>query len=92
MTRRLTLLGSTGSIGKSALKVVRNFPEEFEVVGLAAHSNVDELAAQIEEFKPARVALGDANAAVRLRDRGSGIELGGGAESISGLAGVDVDV
>ena len=92
MTRRLTLLGSTGSIGKSALKVVRNFPEEFEVVGLAAHSNVDELAAQIEEFKPARVALGDANAAVRLRDRVSGIEIGGGAESISDLAAVEVDV
>jgi len=71
---------------------VRNFPEEFEVVGLAAHSNVDELAAQIEEFKPARVALGDANAAVRLRDRVSGIEIGGGAESISDLAAVEVDV
>ena len=92
MARRLTILGSTGSIGKSALKVVRNCPGEFEVVGLAAHSKVDEIAAQIEEFRPSRVALGDASAADRLRDRVSGIEIGGGPESVTDLAAVDVDV
>ena len=50
--RRLVVLGSTGSIGRQTLDVVRAFPDEFEVVGLAAGLNLDLLASQIEEFKP----------------------------------------
>ena len=92
MARRLTILGSTGSIGQTALKVVRNCPGEFEVVGLGANSNVDELARQIDEFKPARAALADADAAARLQQRVPGTEIGGGPESIAVLAAVDVDV
>ena len=92
MARRLTILGSTGSIGQTALKVVRNCPGEFEVVGLGANSNVDELARQIDEFKPARAALADADAAARLQQRVPGTEIGGGPESIADLAAVDVDV
>ena len=92
MARRLTILGSTGSIGQTALKVVRDCPGEFEVVGLGANSNVDELARQIDEFKPARAALADADAAARLQQRVSGTEIGGGPESIADLAAVDVDV
>ncbi len=48
----LVVLGSTGSIGRQTLDVVRAFPEEFQVVGLAAGRNLDLLASQIEEFKP----------------------------------------
>ena len=92
MARRLTILGSTGSIGQTALKVVRDCPGEFEVVGLGANSNVDELARQIDEFKPARAALADADAAARLQQRVPGTEIGGGPESIADLAAVDVDV
>ena len=41
MKKRVVILGSTGSIGTSALKVARDIPERMEVVALAAHSNVD---------------------------------------------------
>ncbi len=92
MVRRLTILGSTGSIGKSALKVVRDCPGDFEVVGLGANSNVDELARQIDEFKPTRAALADADAAARLQRQVPGTKIGGGPESIADLAAVDVDV
>ncbi|MBA2285316.1 MAG: 1-deoxy-D-xylulose-5-phosphate reductoisomerase [Ktedonobacteraceae bacterium] len=54
--RRIALLGSTGSIGRQTLDVVRCFPEHFHIVALAAHSNVALLAQQAEEFKPALVA------------------------------------
>lgn len=57
MTRRLTILGSTGSVGQQALDVVRAHPDRFELVGLSAASNADLLRAQAAEFKPQYVAL-----------------------------------
>ena len=91
VARRITILGSTGSIGKSALEVVRQHPDEFEVVGLGAHSSVDALAEQIVEFKPTRVALADGNAAQQLSERVSGTSIEGGPESLEALASEDVD-
>ena len=49
---RLAVLGSTGSIGRQTLEVVRAFPHRFHIVGLAAGKNIDLLAEQINEFKP----------------------------------------
>jgi 1-deoxy-D-xylulose-5-phosphate reductoisomerase len=50
--RRLAILGSTGSIGRQTLEVVRALPQRFRVVGLAAGKNLDLLAAQVDEFRP----------------------------------------
>jgi 1-deoxy-D-xylulose-5-phosphate reductoisomerase len=54
--RRIALLGSTGSIGQQTLDIVRCFPEHFQIVALAARSNVEVLAQQAREFHPAFVA------------------------------------
>ncbi len=54
--KRIALLGSTGSIGRQTLDVVRQFPEKFHIVSLAARSNVALLAQQVQEFKPSLVA------------------------------------
>jgi len=54
---KLTVLGSTGSIGTSTLDVVRNNPHRFQIHALAAGRNLDLLATQIEEFHPARVTV-----------------------------------
>ena len=61
--RRLTLLGSTGSIGRQALAVVRAHPDRFDVVALLAGANAALLAEQAAEFEPEYVALesGDAS-------------------------------
>lgn len=67
--RKIALLGSTGSIGRQTLDVVRDHPERFEVVALTAHSNEELLLAQIEEFKPRLAVLVDAAAASRLKAR-----------------------
>ena len=48
----LVILGSTGSIGRQTLDVVRAFPDRFKVLGLAAGSNIELLAKQVDEFKP----------------------------------------
>ncbi len=55
--KRLAILGSTGSIGRQTLDVVRSFPGRFRVVGLAAGRNAKLLSEQIEEFKPTLASL-----------------------------------
>jgi 1-deoxy-D-xylulose-5-phosphate reductoisomerase len=57
MRRRLTILGSTGSIGRQALDVVRRYPERFELVGLSAGNDARALALQAAEFGPEYIAL-----------------------------------
>jgi 1-deoxy-D-xylulose-5-phosphate reductoisomerase len=66
--KRLTILGSTGSIGESTLDVVARHPQRFEVVALAARSSHEKLAAQCERFAPRWAAMADERAAERLRD------------------------
>ena len=65
--KRLAILGSTGSIGQSALDVVRAHPERLRVVTLAAGGNADRLAEQVCEFTPEAVAMADDDGAARLR-------------------------
>ena len=61
MRRRLTILGSTGSIGRQALDVVRQYPDRFEIVGLSAGRDAETLAQQATEFHPEYVALESAD-------------------------------
>jgi 1-deoxy-D-xylulose-5-phosphate reductoisomerase len=64
--RHICVLGSTGSIGVSTLKVIRAHPDLFKVESLTAHSNIELLAKQCAEFKPRMVAIGSVEAANRL--------------------------
>src|SRR5947199_4674132 len=57
--KRVVVLGATGSIGESALKVARDIPERVEIVGLAANSNAEKLAAAANEVRPESVCLVD---------------------------------
>ena len=55
----LSILGSTGSVGTQTLDIVRQFPNEFKIVGLTSNKNSDLLLKQIKEFKPKAVAIMD---------------------------------
>jgi 1-deoxy-D-xylulose-5-phosphate reductoisomerase len=57
--KRIVVLGATGSIGESVLKVARDIPERVEIVGLAANSNTEKLAAAANEVRPESVCLVD---------------------------------
>src|SRR5881398_900723 len=57
--KRVVILGATGSIGESALKVARDIPERVEIVGLAANSNAQKLAEAANEIRPESVCLVD---------------------------------
>ncbi len=67
--RRLSILGSTGSIGVQALDVVSRSPGRFSVVGLAAGRNAARLAEQVRAFRPLLVSVSDAATAAELRER-----------------------
>ena len=58
MKKKITIIGSTGSIGTQALEVIEKISDQFEIIGLAAGSNVDLLNKQIEKFHPKTVCLG----------------------------------
>ena len=59
IVKKITLLGSTGSIGTQTLDIVNQYPEQFQLVGLAAGRNVEMLAAQIRQFRPIIAAIRD---------------------------------
>jgi 1-deoxy-D-xylulose-5-phosphate reductoisomerase len=65
--KRIVVLGATGSIGESALKVAHDIPERMEIVGLAANSNARKLAAQANRVRPKALCLVDESKIGELR-------------------------
>ena len=86
--KRITILGATGSIGESALAVIAEHPEAFEVTGLAAHSNIERLAAHARAHRPARVAVWEPERAEALRHalRDEPVDVLEGIEGLTALA------
>ena len=92
--KRIAILGSTGSIGQSALAVIDAHPDRLQVVGLAAGENADLLAAQIARYRPRVVALASSGASDRLRQTGVTAEIAGtGRDGLVAVAShPDVDI
>ena len=67
--KNVVILGSTGSIGKNALDVIRNLRHKYKVVGLSANSRWELLAKQVEEFKPKSVSLADGRWIKELKNK-----------------------
>ena len=65
--RALTILGATGSIGVNALRIVESHPDRFRVEAMAAWTNMERLAEQVERFRPKIVSVADAERAAQLR-------------------------
>ena len=86
MKKRLTLLGSTGSIGESTLDVVARHPERFTVYALTAHRNGDKLVSQCLRFQPELAVVGDAETAgrvaVQLKEAGCRTEVAYGPAAL----------
>lgn len=92
--KKISVLGSTGSIGTQTLDVVSKYPDSFQIVGLAAGSNVDLLTQQVKEYKPKKVSVATKELADRIRpDLPAGTELYYGQEGmIEVAAGTDADM
>lgn len=94
MTRSITVLGATGSIGDSTLDLVRRNRDQWRVEVLTANGNVDKLAALAREFCAALVVCGDEGCLPALREAlaGSGIEAAGGPQALVEAAARPVDM
>jgi len=93
VTRTVTILGSTGSIGVSTLSLFEESGAEVEIAALTAGRNVEKLAEQALRWRPKRAVIGDETALGELRERlaGSGIEAAGGQQAVIEAAGEGVD-
>ena len=90
--KNIAILGSTGSIGKSALSIAKTHPDLFTISALAANTSVDLIEQQVRQFHPKLVALYDQSAANLLRRRISdlkSVEVMSGAVGISAVAKID---
>lgn len=67
--KNIAILGSTGSIGKSTLDVLKAFPDKFSVAGLTTNSNIELLYQQIKEFHPKFICVRDTDAALALKSK-----------------------
>lgn len=90
--RTVTILGSTGSIGKNALDVIRSLPDQFKVSGLATHSNLEEIRNQIKEFSPQYVGIYDEKIAEEIKGEFPHITVFAGKDGIIELASQKVDI
>ena len=93
--KKIALIGSTGSIGTQTLEIVRNHPEEYKVVALACGRNLELLEAEMREFHPSFVSVGDEEGAASLRasTRDLGIPVGFGMSGLCEAAAYpDADV
>jgi len=89
--RNIVLLGSSGSIGRSTLDVIRKHPDKLKVTALAANSNINLLAEQFHEFRPKYVCLVDESLHTELQHRlkNEKVEILSGKDEMIELAALD---
>ena len=82
--RRITILGSTGSVGCSTIDLVERQPESFPVGALTAFSNVSLLAEQARKLQPELAVIGDESRFKELKDAlsGSSVEVAAGRDAL----------
>ncbi len=83
--KRITVLGSTGSVGEQTLAVVGAFPDRYRVVALAAGRNIEKLAEQVRRHRPSRVSVTEPEGAAALRTATSSLDL----EILVGASGLE---
>lgn len=84
--KTLSIVGSTGSIGQNTLKIAAHLEGEFQIVALSAHSNLEKLLPQIDQFHPRCVAVFDSEKAKQLRKLRPNLEVLEGIEGICAAA------
>jgi 1-deoxy-D-xylulose-5-phosphate reductoisomerase len=86
MEKKISILGSTGSIGRQTINVVKHLGDKVKVVGLAAKNNVDLIEAQALEVNPEIISLFDEKAAKELKRRRPTWNIVGGVEGLCEVA------
>ena len=95
--QRVTVLGSTGSVGVNTLDVIARHPDKFEVFALSAATNVETMLAQCEQFRPQVVAMADAKSAQllakKIQEKGLNVSVDTAQAAIENIASAaEVDI
>lgn len=94
MSKSVTILGSTGTIGCNTLKVIAEHRDDFEIVALTAGNNVKLLAEKAKKFRPKLAVISNPNHYAELKNllAGTGIEIAAGVEAVLQAAGLNADI
>ncbi|MCK5426963.1 MAG: 1-deoxy-D-xylulose-5-phosphate reductoisomerase, partial [Thermodesulfovibrionia bacterium] len=84
--KNISVLGSTGSIGRATLEVVRSLPARFKVVGLAAKNNIGLLESQVNAFQPEVIVVSDEAAGRELKKKNLPVEILTGEKALEEIA------
>ncbi len=91
--KKVTIFGSTGSIGRNALSVIRKNKADFKIHGLSTNQNVDIICSQIKEFSPSYVCIVDSKKAELLKKRiAKNIKIFSGEEGLCEFAALSSDI
>ena len=93
MTRSVTILGATGSVGRSTLDLIERNRDDYEIVALTARKDIDGLIELARAFRPRQAVIGNAAHFPRLKEalEGTGVEAAAGEEAIADAAGAGAD-
>lgn len=84
--KKIAILGSSGSIGRQTLNVVRRFPDKFKIVALSVNTATDELRRQADEFRPSAVGICDLSAYKNAKENFQDLYCYGGDDALSEIA------
>ncbi|MGB2629745.1 MAG: 1-deoxy-D-xylulose-5-phosphate reductoisomerase [Candidatus Omnitrophota bacterium] len=88
--KNIVLLGSTGSVGRNVIDVVRRYPDKFKIKAVSSNKNASLLAEQAEEFRPDAVCVGDERCYPELKGKvPSGVRVLAGEEGLGEIAGLE---
>ncbi len=90
--KKITVIGSTGSIGRQTLEIVRRYPDKFKIKGLIANTDCENILAQAKEFTPDFIGLTDENANNKLKNSGYTGETLNSSTALSDCVTSDIDV
>ena len=91
MKKKIAILGSTGSIGKSTLEIIKNDKKNFDIILLSANNNYKKLIQQAREFKPKNVLIGNHKFYLRVKNKLKKIKVYSGNTSIKKIISKKID-
>ena len=90
--KKIGILGSTGSVGSQTLDIIDDYKEQFELVFISGHSNIDKLSKQIDRYNPKYACISNDDILAKLSSQTKFNKLYKGSQGLSDLCSMDVDL
>ena len=90
--KKVGILGSTGSVGSQALNIINEYSQDFELVFISGHTNIEKLLTQKDKYNPKHVCISDDNSYNEFNKNVSVKNISGGYNALLELCSMDVDI